>query len=125
MLGRLVAALLRKPVRTNYLPLSCSRWIATLDLGARRRSRKVVYCAYGLLFTVLCVLLAVAHVHRHPEILRTELVQMVIGLKPLPPLYREFRKQEQLLPQHASKTPFAHGQKYLWVASHSSCTRLL
>ncbi|KAI0348320.1 hypothetical protein BDW22DRAFT_1404258 [Trametopsis cervina] len=46
---------------------------------------------------------------------------MIIGPKPLPPLYHGFRKAERRLPQHSTK-PFADGKKYLWVASHSCCS---
>ncbi|KAI0683422.1 hypothetical protein BC835DRAFT_1295970 [Cytidiella melzeri] len=46
---------------------------------------------------------------------------MIVGPKPLPPLYHDFRNAERRLPQHVGK-PFANGKKYLWVASHSCCS---
>ncbi|GJE89657.1 O-fucosyltransferase family protein [Phanerochaete sordida] len=57
--------------------------------------------------------------HLSPWIWRTELLAPIFGPHPLPPLYPEFRKAELALPQHHVKDPFANGQKYLWIASHT------
>ena len=87
------------------------------------RRRRVLVFVVALFFAVLFGVVEMLRyiVDRHPELKRIELVQMVIGGKPLPPLYHNFRRAERRrLPQHNSR-PFASGEKYLWVASHSCC----
>ena len=56
-----------------------------------------------------------------PWILRTKSVALIFAPKPLPPLYEEFIEAEMAMPQHHVKDPFANGQKYFWVASHTQC----
>ncbi|EKM50148.1 uncharacterized protein PHACADRAFT_200992 [Phanerochaete carnosa HHB-10118-sp] len=82
-------------------------------------------CVIATLFVVVLVAaIALAalfvFVPKRSWIWRTRVLAVLFGPKPLPPLYPEFRKAELALPQHHVKDPFADGQKYLWVASHTS-----
>ena len=63
---------------------------------------------------------AIHHPKIYPKIKDTRIMQIITGSKPPPPLYHNFRKLEQRLPQHFAK-PFVNGEKYLWVASHACC----
>ncbi|KAI0684039.1 hypothetical protein BC835DRAFT_1391952 [Cytidiella melzeri] len=97
-------------------------WSSPLDSTRLRRRRRVLYFACALFVTLLCGAWAtIRFVERRPHLRNTEFVQTIIGPRPLPPLYHDFRKAERRLPQHQGK-PFANGEKYLWVASHSCCS---
>ena len=56
----------------------------------------------------------------NPWIWGTELYARWFGPERLPPLYTDIREMEMALPQHHVRDPFANGQKYLWVASHTT-----
>ncbi|KAI0095006.1 hypothetical protein BDY19DRAFT_915846 [Irpex rosettiformis] len=98
-------------------------WASPFETRLRRRRCVLRMLGVAMLFTVLVygTYAGIHHPKIYPKIKNTELMQMIIGPKPLPPLYHDFRKSERRLPQHFTK-PFASGEKYLWVASHSCCS---
>ncbi|EKM61659.1 uncharacterized protein PHACADRAFT_83052 [Phanerochaete carnosa HHB-10118-sp] len=74
---------------------------------------------FAIVLTTVAFTALFAFVPKSSWIWRTRWLAVLFGPKPLPPLYPEFRKAELALPQHHVKDPFADGQKYLWVASHT------
>lgn len=130
MLGRLLnAARVHPPNDYDLLPTS--EWSAQHSrkpsLGGvvrpwRRCSVTIlVVLVVGVASTLTCVI----YLATHPLAWQSGILARLTGPKPLPPLYPEFREAELVLPQHRNPDPFANGQKYLWIASHTQCTCLL
>ncbi len=95
-------------------------WSNPFEMRLLRR-RRVLFIVVALFATLMYATHAgIQYAKERPEIRNTEYMQMLIGQRPSPPLYHNFRKAERRLPQHII-TPFAKGEKYLWVASHSCC----
>ncbi|PSR92064.1 hypothetical protein PHLCEN_2v4780 [Hermanssonia centrifuga] len=111
------------PKSAQYDALSTSEWgLSYSNPGLRlsltrwtKRRRSLIVSLFALVGVIsLTVYLAV-----HLEVGRRRFWLKIFGPADLPPLYPEFRQAELELPQHYAKDPFAGGQKYLWVASHT------
>lgn len=127
MLGRLLnAARIRPPIDYELLPTS--EWSARYSRkpsqgGVVRPWRRCsVTVLVVLVVGVATILTCVIYLSTHPLAWQSGILARLTGPKPLPPLYPEFREAELALPQHRNPDPFANGQKYLWIASHTQCT---
>lgn len=106
------------------MPLPASDGSLAAARNWMRRRRRVLVTLLVLLATT--ILSAVYYLVQHPETWRRRAVlELIHGPAALPPLYPEYARAEEMLPQHHIKNPFSEGRKYLWIDSNVSCQYLL
>ncbi len=108
-------------MRTLSISLGDTR-LLSISPTSRSWLRRRRLLATLLTLLVTTALSLVYYLVQHPETWRRRAVLVLLhGSAALPPLYPEYSRAEELLPQHQAKKPFAEGRKYLWVNSNMSC----